>query len=51
MELENKATMKSEKRSAKSWELFSVVIHSEQIEMCHIVLRAEEIHGFIEKGQ
>lgn len=34
----------------KNGELFSVVIHSKQTEMCHIVLRAEEIPGFIEKG-
>lgn len=50
MELENKAAMKSGKTSTKSWELFYVVIHSKQTEMCHIVLRAEENPGFIEKG-
>lgn len=46
MKLENKATMKP----AERWELFSVVIHSKQTEMCHIVLRAEEIPGSKEDG-
>lgn len=36
--------------SAKSWELFSVVIHSKQTEMCCIVLKAEEVSGFIERS-